>query len=228
LANAKGYPAPTYRGCENSARFVKNNIKCFELKGEVLSSSWDFKKVVHNINYRKYIEDCINYALIRYEKEFESKYYGVPFFKLYEQYQMIDAALLSNYTKIHSSFRGSGLITNGKEYFLFVDLHKEEDIKESINYKDKFIDCNYFQWQTPNNISLNSDRGKNIVFNKQREINLHIFVRKYKQIDGASQPYIYIGKGDVTENEGEKPITVIMKLQNEMPVSLYTEFTEKV
>ena len=207
---------------------VKNNIKCFELNGEILSSTWNFKKVVQNKKYRIYIEDVINYALIRYEKEFESKYYGVPFFKLYEQYQMIDAALLSNYTKIHSSFRGSGLIANGKEYFLFIDLHKEEDIKESINYKDKFIDSKYFQWQSPNATSQSSDRGQNIIFNKQKGINLHIFVRKYREIDGATEPYIYIGKGDVIEYEGEKPITVKMELEHEMPVNLYTEFTKKV
>ena len=42
------------------------------------------------------------------------------------------------------------------------------------------------------------------------------------------EPYIYIGKGDVVEYEGEKPITVKMKLENEMPVSLYTEFIKKV
>ncbi|MCB2291664.1 DEAD/DEAH box helicase [Clostridium sp. CS001] len=207
---------------------VKNNIKCFELKGEVLQCTWDFKKVIQNKKYRVYIEDVINYALIRYEKEFGSKYYGVPFFKLYEQYQMIDAALLSNYTKIHSSFRGSGLIANGKEYFLFIDLHKEEDVKESINYKDKFIDSKYFQWQSPNATSQSSDRGQNIIFNKQKEINLHIFVRKYREIDGATEPYIYIGKGDVIEYEGEKPITVKMELEHEMPINLYTEFTKKV
>ncbi|MBV7273762.1 DEAD/DEAH box helicase [Clostridiaceae bacterium UIB06] len=207
---------------------IKNNIKCFELKDKVLSSTWNFKKTVQNKKYRIYIEDLINYALIRYEKEFGSKYYGVPFFNLYEQYQMIDTALLSNYTKTHSSFRGSGLITNGKEYFLFIDLHKEENIKESINYKDKFLDRQYFQWQSPNSTSQGSERGKNIIFNRDRGVNLHIFVRKYKQIDGIVQPYIYIGKGDVEEYHGEKPITVKMKLQNIAPVSLYTEFVEKV
>ncbi|MBW9150535.1 DEAD/DEAH box helicase [Clostridium sp. CM028] len=207
---------------------VKNNIKCFELNGDVLNCTWDFKMVIHNKKYRIYIEDVINYAHIRYEKEFESKYYGVPFFKLYEQYQMTDAALLSNYTKIHSSFRGSGLIANGQEYFLFIDLHKDEDVKESINYKDKFKGSKYFQWQSPNSTAQSSERGQNIIFNKQRGINLHIFVRKYKQIDGASEPYIYIGKGDVIEYEGEKPITVKMKLENEMPAGLYTEFIKKV
>lgn len=207
---------------------IKNNVKIFELKNEVLNSTWDFKKIIQNKKYRIYIEDVINYALIRYEKEFESDYHGVPFFKLYEQYQMVDTALLSNYTKIHSSFRGSGLITNGNEYFLFIDLHKEENIKESINYKDKFLDRQHFQWQSPNSTSQISERGKNIIFNKDRKINLHLFVRKYKQIDGVVQPYIYIGKGNTIEYSGEKPITVKIKLDNIAPVSLYTEFVEKV
>ena len=141
---------------------------------------------------------------------------------------MVDTALLSNYTKIHSSFRGSGLITNGNEYFLFIDLHKEENIKESINYKDKFLDRQYFQWQSPNSTSQSSERGKNIIFNKDRKINLHLFVRKYKQLDGVVQPYIYIGRGNTVEYSGEKPITIKIKLDNIAPVSLFTEFVEKV
>ena len=49
---------------------LKNNVKCFELKDEVLSTTWDFKKVVHNKKYRVYIEDIINYGIVRYRKEF--------------------------------------------------------------------------------------------------------------------------------------------------------------
>ncbi|KJZ94979.1 hypothetical protein ClosIBUN22A_CONTIG135g02698, partial [Clostridium sp. IBUN22A] len=127
---------------------------------------------------------------------------------------MVDTALLSNYEKIHSSFRGSGLITNGNEYFLFIDLHKGEDIKESINYKDEFINSKTFQWQTPNSTSQTSERGKNIIYNKDRNINLHLFIRKYKEIDKAVQPYIYIGKGNTINFEGEKPITVVFSLEN--------------
>lgn len=53
-------------------------------------------------------------------------------------------------------------------------------------------------------------------------------LKKYKQIHGIVQSYIYIGKGDVLEYIGEKPITVKMQLHNQMPVSLYTEFIKKV
>jgi len=204
------------------------NIKLFDYTNSKLIRLISFERILSNKQYKNILLDLLNYGLITYEKRYGSKNFGVPFFKLYEQYQMIDAALLSNYEKIHSSFRGSGLITNGKEYFLFVDLHKDEDIKESINYKDEFINKSTFQWQTPNSTSQTSDRGKNIIFNKENKVNLHLFVRKYKEIDNKVQPYIYMGKGDTIRFEGEKPITVILKLQNKVPESLYTEFIKKV
>ncbi|MDQ0973817.1 superfamily II DNA or RNA helicase [Neobacillus niacini] len=207
---------------------TKNKPKLIQYSDGKLSKSQIFKELLENEDYRKFIEDIITYGIFRYEKEFGTEYYGVPYFKLYEQYQMVDAALLSNYRKIHSSFRGSGLLANGNEYFLFIDLHKEEDVKESINYKDKFISPQKFQWQSVNSTTQQSERGKNIIFNKQRGVNLHLFIRKYKEIDGKTEPYIYIGKGNSVEFEGDKPITVWMELENEVPASLYTEFTKKV
>lgn len=169
------------------------------------------------------------YGIFRYEQEYKELDYGVPHFKLYEQYQMAEAALLSNYRKSHSSFRGSGLLANGKEYFLYIDLHKEADIKDSINYKDEFINEQYFQWQTQNQTAPGSERGKNIIFNRERGVNLHLFVRKYKEIEkNKTEPYIYIGKGDVVEYSGEKPITTKIKLEHPIPPALYTEFTVKV
>ncbi len=200
---------------------------CINSNG-TLTKTEAFRALLENSEYRNYIVDIINYGIFRYEKEYKTEYYGVPHFKLYEQYQMIDAALLSNYRKTHSSFRGSGLLANGNEYFLYIDLHKEEGIKESINYKDKLINEKYFQWQTPNTTSQGTDRGKNIIFNEARGVNLHLFVRKYKEIDGKVEPYIYIGKGNTVEYEGEKPITVKMKLEHELPAKLYTEFVKKV
>ncbi|WP_375090091.1 DUF3427 domain-containing protein [Peribacillus sp. RS7] len=203
-------------------------MKLFALENGHLTKTTSYQKVLQNEEYRTYIEDLIIYGIFRYEKEFKEDYYGVPHLKLYEQYQMADAALLSNYRKSHSAFRGSGLLSNGNDYFLFIDLHKEEDIKESINYHDEFINERIFQWQTPNSTAPSSERGKNIVFNQDRGIHLHLFIRKYKEIDGKTEPYIYIGKGNTVDYEGEKPITVTMELENEVPASLYTEFTERV
>ncbi len=207
---------------------IKGKLKLVDYRDNVLYVSDEFKEILENVDYKRYIEDVINYGIFRYEKEFKEEYYGVPFFKLYEQYSMVDAAYLSNYRKIHSSFRGSGLLVNGNDYFLFIDLHKEEGIDERINYKDKFISEEYFQWQSPNATKQDSDRGKNIIFNKDRGVSLHLFVRKYRELDGKSEPYVYIGRGDTVEFEGDKPITVKLKLEHEVPINIYREFVEKV
>lgn len=207
---------------------TRKKMKTLIYDNDKLIRTLAFIKVPKNEKYKNIIEYLINYRIITYEKRFGNKNYGIPFFKLYEQYQMIDTALLSNYEKIHSSFRGSGLITNRNEHFLFVDLHKCEDIKESINYKDEFINNNIFQWQTPNSTAQTSERGKNIIYNKDRNIGLHLFIRKYKEIDKVVQPYIYIVRGNTIKFEGEKPITVTLSLENKIPENLYIEFIKRV
>ena len=185
--------------------------------------------LILNENYKRdYFIDTLRYGLSRYKNEFEEKNYGKPFFKLYAQYSMIEVALLTNYRKCHSSFRGSGLLTHGQDYYLFVDLHKESDIKESINYKDKFISRKKFQWQSPNSTTQDSERGKDIIFNEARNVKLHLFIRKFKKIDGVTQPFIYVGKINTKEYEGNKPITIITKLEHELPAKIYEELVNKV
>ncbi len=206
----------------------KSSYKFFEYDrvNQVLNIDREF---LSNYNqYKEYYLDLLHYGLLLYQENYGRKDHGVPFFKLYSQYSMRDTALLSNYRKIYSSFRGSGLIANRKEFFLFIDLHKDNDIKESINYDDKFLDSKFFQWQTPNSTSQDSERGKNIIHNKSRGINLHLFVRKYKKIDKVTQNYIYLGKGNSVEFKGEKPITVKIKLENEMPNKLLMEFIYRI
>ena len=84
------------------------------------------------------------------------------------------------------------------------------------------------QWQTPKTTLQNTERGKGIIFNEARVVKLYLFVRKYREVDGKTEPYIYIGKGNMVEYKGDKPITVINKLEHEIPANLYKEFTEKI
>ncbi|MEG0330176.1 MAG: DEAD/DEAH box helicase [Longicatena sp.] len=207
---------------------IGRSSKLVEYTEGCIACSTILKKIKSNKRLLSYIEDTLNYGLRRYEKEFGDFEYRTPFFKLYSNYTMQDAALLSNFEKTFSSFRGSGLLVNKNDYFLFVDLHKEESIKESINYKDKFIDRTTFQWESPNTTKQDSERGKNIILNKEREIHLHLFVKKFKIIDGVSQPYIYLGLANSISYENNKPIKVILKLENEISYKLYNELITKV
>lgn len=207
---------------------IEKYIKLFEVENRNIKLSDFFCETLKNENFKNYLLEIIDYGLLRYKKEFSNLDYGFPSFKLYQTYNMRDVALLCNYEKKHSAFRGSGLLKNHNDFFLFIELHKEENIKESINYKDKIISRDMLQWQTQNATTQESEVGKNIIFNEKRNINLHIFVRKYKSVDGLTQPFIYIGKGNCVEFQGNKPITTKLKLENILPREIFEELTEKV
>lgn len=208
----------------------KNEVpQLFEREGNALKRTSLWSQLLLHPVYQDYLNDVIEYGLFRYEREFGAKNYGIPFFKLYEQYNMAEVALLSNYRKTHSSFRGSGLLKNGNEYFLFIDLHKEADLDERIQYNDKFISQTQFQWESPNQTAQASETGQSIINNLEMGVHLHLFVRKYKEIErGVREPFIYIGKGNTISYKEERPIEFQFELEGEVPESLYIELTEKV
>ena len=203
-------------------------VQVFEYIGDTLIVTQKFNEMRLAPHFKTYLDDVVTYGLVRYQEVFKSIDYGVPHFKLYECYTMREVARLCNYNKIHSAFRGSGLLVFKNDYFLFIDLHKEEDVKESINYLDKFISPRQFQWQSPNATKQSSQRGQELVNNVGHNINLHLFVRKFKEVDKQAQPYIYIGCGNTIEASGDKPITLQLELVNEVPHQLYMEFVHKV
>lgn len=207
---------------------LKRCESLFLKKGDSIEMSEVLKEVLKSKEVKDYILQILDYGLLKYSEIFGKKDYGFPFLKLYENYNMKDVALICNYEKKHSAFRGSGLLSNGNDYFLFVELHKDEDIKDSIKYNDKILDRYHFQWESPNSTKVESERGQNIVRNRERGINLHIFLRKIKEIDGEIQPYIYIGKGDTVDYSGEKPIRTKLKLENPLSKEMYVELTERV
>ncbi|MGL5989383.1 DEAD/DEAH box helicase [Cetobacterium sp.] len=193
-----------------------------------LEMSSILKKTLESEDVKKYILEVLDYGLLKYKENFNTKDYGFPFFKLYESYNMRDVALLCNYDMKHSAFRGSGLLKKDNDYFVFVDLHKDENIKESIKYNDKILDRYHFQWESPNATRIDSEIGKKIVKNKSYGIKIHIFLRKIKKIDSEIQQYIYIGKGDTVNYSGTKPIQTKLKLETPLSKEIYVELTERV
>nr|WP_237257785.1 DUF3427 domain-containing protein [Turicibacter bilis] len=73
-----------------------------------------------------------------------------------------------------------------------------------------------------------SERGQKIFHNKQKKINLHLVVRKFKKMDSEVPPYLYIGSGNTIHAKGNKPITIEMELEHKVPASLYPALNDKV
>jgi hypothetical protein len=192
---------------DNSSLTLKRSIEFSQLTAIPLSKQW--------------LLTTLEYGLECYSHNFGSESFGTPSLKLYQQYNMRDIALVANVRKTHSSYRGTGVLREGSDFFFFIDLHKEEG---AIEYNDKFISTSQFQWDSPSGCSPKSKQGQDIINHKKDGVRLHLFVRKFKELDGVTEPYIYIGKGNVIDFEGEKPINFQLSLQNRVPQTIYNEF----
>ena len=84
------------------------------------------------------------------------------------------------------------------------------------------------QWESQNKTKTTSPNGQNIIHNLERGINLHMFVRKFKKVDGMVQPYIYLGLVDTLSHENEQPIRFIFKFRKPIPSNLLEDLTSVV
>ena len=207
-------------------RKEKEKIQLIRKENDIYYFHPKLIKVLEDSESKMFIEDILHYGLLRYQIEFGRKDYGYPFLNIYTEYSQREVGLMTNYRNTLSSFRGSTLTNkkNGDHFFLFIDLHKEEEIEKSINYKDKFISRSQFQWESPNSTKSTSIRGEDLTLNVKKEKTIHLFVRKYKEVNKVTQRYTYIGTADSISFQNEKPIEIQYQLHQKMPLEMYEEF----
>lgn len=206
---------------------ISRFLKLVELKNDKLTKSKEFKIVLQDIKKLRFIEDSLNYALINYKKSFSITNYGMPFLKLYEKYNMLNIAQLCNFDKIHSSFRGSGFLKFENDFFLFITLEKDKYSKAS-NYVNRFYDRSSFSYTSKPSHSQEKGDGARLIENKKQGVRLHIFVRKFSHVDKKVQAFIYLGLANTKEYKNNKPIDLVLQLENSLGDNLYEEFTKIV
>ncbi len=208
----------------------KRKLKLFNYneKKNIIEKSEIFSECIKNDKIKKYIEEVLIYGTLKYEQEFGNENYGLPFLKLYSNYSMRDVALLSNYSKFHSSYRnGINPSEDKKNYYLFINLNKEELISGKIDYENTLLDSLHFYWYSKKTTSISSENGKDFIFCEKRGVNLHFFIRKFNKIDEITQPFVYVGKGIVEEFFGERPIKTKIRLENKIEELVYLDFVRK-
>lgn len=201
--------------------------KLIEFKDNKVYKSKNFCQILKNKDYKLQIEDSLDYGLLNYENNFGIEDYGIPFLKLYEKYNMLDIALLCNFPKIHSSFRGSGFLKYKNDFFLFLTIDKNQ-YKSALKYTNTFLSKELFTYISKPLMSTKSTDGLKLCKNKELNIKLHIFTRKFAKVDRKTQNFIYLGLADTIEYKNEKPISLILKLQTMLSDKLYEEFTKIV
>lgn len=206
---------------------INRYLKCLDFDGEKVVKTKEFARLLENKNYKEIFEDSLNYGIYTYEEEFKTADFGTPFLKLYSKYNMLNIAQLCNFPKIHSSFRGSGFLKYEDDFFLFINLEKEK-FSKSANYHNAFLSKEVFTYQSKPSQSQDKGDGERLVENKRFGVKLHIFVRKYVQVDKKTQNFIYLGLANCIKYNGNKPISLELKLEIPLSDRLFEEFTKIV
>ena len=132
----------------------------------------------------EFVSDLLEYGLSQYAVRYKDE----DDFLLYQDYRQ-DQTLL----KILENPKHNQLGTyykNGNMY-IFAGLKKDDSVQEHLNYKDKFLDSETFQWESIAHISAKEEHLQQTC--KQA----FVFVRKVKTENGITLPFTFVGTGQL-------------------------------
>ncbi|MFB1081667.1 DUF3427 domain-containing protein [Jeotgalibacillus sp. JSM ZJ347] len=164
---------------------------------ELLTDKW----------FRTLLTDVLMVSLKRGRRYDQS----VPLTRL-EKYSRKDACWLLNWDKDEQSTI-YGYKTKHNTCPIFVTYHKQEDVEDSVNYGDTFINPEVFHWYTRSRRKLNSKEVLDITESQQRGNKLHLFVKKD---DDEGGDFYYAG--EVTPDQDSIEETVMQSGNENLPV----------
>jgi len=175
---------------------------------------------LRNKIFVEHIDDLIQYGLSRYDIDFLNSKEDLKLYGLYSRKQF----LIAINSKTMSFREGILWGSESNKLYLFIDLVKDESQKEQLKYLDIFKSSNILQWESQTSTTLTNSKGIKLINHKFADI----FVRKYKNEDGISTPYIYIGEGELTKpresNNSKKSLLFDVMLKHQIPSSLWLDF----
>lgn len=176
-----------------------------------------FKQHLQNSDFKALVSELINFGLYRYELNYSDRYMNTNF-KLYEKYTYEDVCRILEWEKsiIPQNIGGYKFDKATKTYPVFINYNKDENISDTINYKDRFISNNeLIAISKPGRTSSSNDIVQ--VYNAEKDgVEMSLFIRKNKD-DKISQEFYFLGKIkaigdplDITMENTDKPYVEIM------------------
>jgi len=115
---------------------------------------------------------------------------------------------------------GTGVvhIENLKTYLHFVTFEKTEKLfSETTMYRDYLSSRTSLHWESQSNTSQQSRTGQNYLRQKERGYTILVFARMRKSEGKLTSPFTYLGAAQLVSAQGDRPISIIYKLDT--PVS---------
>lgn len=88
-------------------------------------------------------------------------------------------------------------------------------------YEDYAINEELFHWQTQSSTSQESDTGQRYINHQKEGSQVLMFVRKSpKDASGKAAPFMYLGKMNYVRHYGNRPVSIVWKLEDPMPAHI--------
>ena len=137
-----------------------------------------------DLEFKEFVADLLEYGLSQYSVRYKDE----DDFLLYQDYRQ-DQALL----KILKNPKNNqyGTYYKDENMYIFAGLKKDDSVQEHLNYKDKFLDSETFQWESVAHISAAEEARQ------QNCKQAFIFVRKVEMENGITLPFTFVGTGQL-------------------------------
>jgi superfamily II DNA or RNA helicase/HKD family nuclease len=110
--------------------------------------------------------------------------------------------------------------TAEKIELMFVTLDKREGFGETVQFHDYAISPELFHWQTQNRAGRNNATGKRYLESKTNGWRFQLFVR-----EDTDSAFIALGPVELESFEGDRPISIVWRLQVPMPIEMFRRFS---
>ena len=109
---------------------------------------------------------------------------------------------------------------------LFITLQKtERSYSPTTMYRDYAISRELFHWESPNTTTPESPIGQRYVRQREDGTRILLAVRAHQKDPwGQTCPYTLLGPADVVEWEGERPMSITVRLRNPIPADVFEDF----
>jgi superfamily II DNA or RNA helicase len=180
-------PQATPRSCLRNVNFefVRTPRALIAHDGDVFQFTPLFAAMVAKPVFHQFLLDSLNFAQLRYRTYLDSPYVGGFF--LYQKYARRDVCRILNWDLDESATVYGYKVKDGS-CPLFVNYHKAEDIAQSTNYEDGFLNPHEFNWMSKSNRKLTSPE---IVAMQQEGLRLPLFIKKS---NGEGTDFYYMGE----------------------------------
>ena len=111
-------------------------------------------------------------------------------------------------------------LTSRKTELLFVTLDKSEGYHDRIAYHDYAISAERFHWQTQNSAGPDTPGGRRYLESSTNGWQFQLFVRPRK-----GDAYRACGRVALESAEGDRPMSIVWKLETPLPARLFREFS---